>query len=145
MKKVVINDCFGGFGLSLKAEEEYLKLCGKECHFYKRIGYASQGEEVKHIRVSIAEAEQEFVSHTLTKDFGDSFEEFGDEQNDCYFSDRDIARDDPDLVAVVEKLGEEAFGNYASLKVVEIPDDVKWFIDEYDGAEHIAEEHRTWS
>jgi len=28
---------------------------------------------------------------------------------------------------------------------VEIPDDVKWHIHEYDGLEHVAEDHRTWS
>ena len=27
----------------------------------------------------------------------------------------------------------------------EIPDDVNWYIAEYDGIEHIAERHRTWS
>lgn len=31
------------------------------------------------------------------------------------------------------------------LAIVEIPDDVKWHVDEYDGNEHIAEDHRTWS
>jgi hypothetical protein len=28
--------------------------------------------------------------------------------------------------------------------VVEIPDDVNWQVEEYDGMEHIAEKHRTW-
>jgi hypothetical protein len=27
---------------------------------------------------------------------------------------------------------------------VDIPDDVKWQIEEYDGNEWIAESHRTW-
>jgi hypothetical protein len=49
------------------------------------------------------------------------------------------------LVQVVEELGKEANGNYAKLEIIEIPDDVDWEIDEYDGMEHIAEKHRTWS
>ncbi|NQW80052.1 MAG: hypothetical protein HQ445_02630 [Polaromonas sp.] len=53
-------------------------------------------------------------------------------------------RTDPHLVAIVEEMGAEASGACAGLKVVEIPDDVEWFIEEYDGLEHIAEEHRTW-
>lgn len=57
----------------------------------------------------------------------------------------DIRRDDADLVVAVEGLGEKAGGDYSALKVVEIPDDVKWQIEEYDGMEHIAEVHRTWS
>ena len=33
----------------------------------------------------------------------------------------------------------------AKLKIVEIPDDVEWIIEEYDGKEWIAEDHRRWS
>jgi hypothetical protein len=45
----------------------------------------------------------------------------------------------------VQELGEAANGQYAKLKVVTIPDDVEWTIEEYDGMEWIAEAHRTWS
>jgi hypothetical protein len=61
-----------------------------------------------------------------------------------YFSDRDIERDDPNLVEVVKELGNKANGEYASLSVINIPDDVDWTIEEYDGSEWISEEHRTW-
>ena len=57
----------------------------------------------------------------------------------------DIFRNDPVLVAVVEALGSNADGESASLRIVEIPDDVLWTIQEYDGCEWIAEKHRTWS
>ena len=60
------------------------------------------------------------------------------------FSVYDLDRDDYDLVTVVEGLGDKANGSYAKLKVVEIPADVKWQIEEYDGSEHIAEQHRIW-
>lgn len=56
----------------------------------------------------------------------------------------DIQRDDPELIRVVEALGEEANGECAQLKVVEIPEDVAWEIKEYDGNEYVAEKHRTW-
>ncbi len=86
-KKIVINACFGGFGLSKKA----MSILGE--------GYAYE---------------------------------------------RDIQRDDPELVRVVEALGEEANGILAQLKVIQIPEDVAWEIKEYDGSEHVAEKHRTW-
>ncbi len=35
-------------------------------------------------------------------------------------------------------------GPHSELKVVEIPDDVEFFIKDYDGMEHVAEKHRTW-
>lgn len=53
-------------------------------------------------------------------------------------------RANPKLVDIVEKLGTEANGESATLEIVEIPDDVSWHIAEYDGYEHIAEDHRTW-
>jgi hypothetical protein len=53
-------------------------------------------------------------------------------------------RDDADLVKVVKDLGTKANGMCAKLKIVKIPDDVKWTIEDYDGLEHVAEEHRMW-
>lgn len=56
----------------------------------------------------------------------------------------DLARDDPALVSAVETLGAAANGPFAQLKIVEIPDDVVWYIQDYDGVEWVAESHRTW-
>ena len=61
------------------------------------------------------------------------------------FYDRDIPRDDSALIQVVEEMGEAANGSCAALKIVDIPDDVDWYIEEYDGNEWVAERHRTWS
>jgi hypothetical protein len=95
--KIVINTCFGGFGLS----DEAIAM------FRERKGITA-----------------------------DERATYADE----------IARDDADLIAVVEALGTEKAGDdrYAELKVVEIPEDVVWEIAEYDGMEHVAEVHRTW-
>ena len=60
------------------------------------------------------------------------------------FESRDIERNDPVLIKVVEDLGSKSFGFAANLKIVEIPDDVDWEVVQYDGLEHIAEKHRTW-
>lgn len=62
------------------------------------------------------------------------------------FNSKDL-RSDPRLVEVVEKLyekGKDPSGDSAALKVVEIPDDVEWKIDDYDGCESIHEVHRVW-
>jgi hypothetical protein len=57
-----------------------------------------------------------------------------------------IPRDDQHLVRVVEELGTEANGHCAALKVVEIPTDVEWTIEEKSGGvEWVSEVHRTWS
>lgn len=58
-------------------------------------------------------------------------------------------RTDVVMCSLVEEFGSAANGKYewggfADLKVVEIPDDVKWVIEEYDGVEWVSEVHRTW-
>lgn len=53
-------------------------------------------------------------------------------------------RNDPVLIQVVETLGEKA-NNHCQLKIVDVPDDVEWEIEEYDGKEWVSETHRTWS
>ena len=69
----------------------------------------------------------------------------GIEVPDKSFYDRDIPRDDPILIKVIQELGDAADGFVADLKIVDIPDDVDWYIEEYDGNEWVAERHRTWS
>ncbi len=64
--------------------------------------------------------------------------------SDPNFYDRSIARDDEHLIAVVELLGSAADSRYSELKIVDIPEDVDWYIEEYDGLEWVAEKHRTW-
>ena len=51
----------------------------------------------------------------------------------------------PPLVKLVEELGDSANGDYAKLKVVEIPDGINWYLDTNDGIESIHEYHRSWS
>jgi hypothetical protein len=91
MQKIVINACFGGFGLSKKALALYNKRSGS--------------------------------AHDYTGD---------------------ILRDCPHLVRLVEEMGEKAGSSHSRLRIVEIPDDVEWQIEEYDGSEWVAEKHRTW-
>ena len=45
----------------------------------------------------------------------------------------------------MRELGIEANGTHANLKIVEIPADVAWQIDDYDGLEWVAEQHRIWN
>lgn len=71
------------------------------------------------------------------------------EQNNYFtnftIDERSFKRDDPLLVKTVKELKDRANGVCAKLKIVEIPGDVEWAIEEYDGNEHVAEVHETWS
>ena len=54
-------------------------------------------------------------------------------------------RTDPALIECIEKPGQEkASGSMSHVEVVEIPDDVNWYIDNYDGMETVKERHCSW-
>ena len=80
---------------------------------------------------------------SLSKKACKRYEELSGNKTDSYGA-RDLDRNDPHLVQVVKELGQEANGSFADLSIVEVPDDVKWQIEEYDGSEWVAEVHRTW-
>lgn len=115
VQRIVINASYGGFSLSREATLVYLDLAG--------IAY-----------------------NLLPQKDRDSQNRLGDRivVNGADFESRNIPRDDPALVATVRRLGRKAWGEYATLKVIEVPAGVAWTIQDYDGQEWIAEVHRTW-
>lgn len=56
----------------------------------------------------------------------------------------EIDRDDPILVEVIEEIGNFAHYDNREMRIVEIPDGIEWQIENYDGAEWVAEKHRIW-
>lgn len=49
------------------------------------------------------------------------------------------------LIKAIKKIGlKEASGTHAELKIIEIPDDVNWEINEYDGIESVIDKERHW-
>lgn len=123
MTKVVINRCYGGFGLSEEAFDRLLNAKG--------VAY-EKGKSKYGIKDS---PDYYHAGHVGDDEFYISAYEYHSWEN----------RADQDLVRIVEELGEESWGRFAKLKVVNIPDDVEWNIEEYDGIEWVAEKHRTWS
>ena len=118
--KVAINRCFGGFGLSDEGFEELLKRKGILFEFVKN---ESKFMGNTYYRAGHVGKEEQCLSPwEFTKD-----------------------RTDYDLIAVLEEMGNKAWGFASEIAIIDIPDDVKWHISEYDGLEHIAEDHRTWS
>lgn len=136
--KIVINDCYGGFSLSdkavhLLAQKKGLTLYPEKASF-GLITYWTVPPEQRP-----SEPQVPWVDQSL-----EERQAYNQAYGNSTFSNRPENRADPDLVAVVEELGKEADGAYASLSVVEIPDNVEWQIEEYDGIEWVAEKHRTW-
>ena len=139
--KIAINRCYGGFGISEKALMLYAKKKG-----FTLYSYQSDHNGKSSFYKEVESNDRPWCIHYCTKKLNlqESNEDISKEMNDNYFSQRDIERNDPVLIEVIEELGEEANGNHASIEIVNIPDDVKWEIQEYDGQEWVAEQHRTW-
>lgn len=133
--KIVINTCYGGFGLSEKAVLRYAELKGFTVYpegtgIFTTYWLVPEGErEDRTDYYSWPLEEQRASNKRLAKQV---------------WYEREIPRDDPALVQVVEELGADANARFAKLEIVEIPDGVAWQIEEYDGLEHVAEKHRTW-
>ena len=130
-QKIVINKRYGGFGLSSKAFELYLKKKG--------IRWVEKDDDDCYYTISKKEYEK--ISR-------ECYEKDGDYRNvngkGYVLIDNDIQRDDEVLVQVVEELGTEANGDHAKLEIVEIPSGVEWEIDESDGMESVEEKHESW-
>ena len=135
--KLVINRCYGGFGLSQLAVREYLKRKGKECFIYSDENIGS-GKLYRQTKIENAN----IFSIYTTKDFGETTT--WEEIQEYYFYPRDIDRTDLDLIDVVKKLGNKANGTCSELKIVEIPEGIEFELSEYDGLETVEEKHRSW-
>ena len=116
VRRIVINSKYGGFSLSLEAKQLYLKRSMIE---YTTVDRASRDETTRYGPLIIVDSD--------------------------VWESRNVKRDDLVLVDVVRDLKEKANGQYAKLKIVEIPADVKWAIAEVDGKEWVEEVHRTWT
>jgi hypothetical protein len=141
--KIVTNRCYGGFGLSHEAMVAYAKRKGLTLHWYWR------DYETNEWHADDTPTEKAFIViyGTEAPVFKAESEHWLDRYHfpeGTYMNDHDMERDDPDLIAVVEELGDRADGRYSNLEVTEIPDGVEWEISEYDGYETVEEVHRSW-
>ena len=152
--KIAINACHGGFGLSKKAVKRLAELQGRPCFFFKPVG-------MTYKYTPITEKEEDNSLLWTAFDIPDPsilppsepWAELSQEQrqaaNDAFnrhkIDNRPRKRDDPLLIQVIEELGPLANGRFAKLKIVDVPDDVEWEIDDYDGRETVKEKHRSWS
>lgn len=142
MRKVILNKCYGGFDVSEKAYQLYAKKKGLELYKYE---YDFDGNYLnKKIKLKRIEKSSLLGQVYLTKDFGERPELLGEDFDKYHLYLRDSYREDPTLIEVVEELGEKASGLCGRLVVVEIPDDLDYVIDEYDGLETLHERVQEW-
>jgi len=141
MQQIVINTCFGGFGLSHEGIQLYAKLKGIKL-------YSWIDDISKSIYKERATLDSPYILvHYCTVPVKDNTEyemKQAKSKKSIYWLDHDLKRNDPILIKVITRLKKRANGKHADLKIVSIPDDIQWEIKEYDGNEWVAEKHRTW-
>lgn len=158
--KIVINTCYGGFGLSDQALKRVAELLGKKAYFFtsnmgRSLDDATRYEEVEEGKGGIfstiftVKNPSEVLKYPEGKGWFDMSHE---EKEACNALHKSITlpefRDDrsnPLLIQVIEELGDNANSRFSELKIVEIPDGTEYEIEEYDGNEWVAEKHQTWS
>ena len=138
MKKVILNKCYGTFDVSYIAYKRYCEKKHLPLFVYKMsidtgsIAY----EKVKGLDKFI-----DAFTYYFTKDYGDRLTELP-KDNHLYLDSEN--REDPVLIEVVEELGEKASSSFSDLVVVEIPDDLDYVIDNYDGIETLHQKVQEW-
>jgi len=127
MTKIVYNACYGGFSLSHEAIMRYAEIKGITLYTNKKYGftnyYLCPPEE--YDRINAEEQAKPASPGRFIR------------SNEMYFSDRNVERNDPVLVQVVEELGDAANGRCAKLRIAEVPAGTMYRIDEYDGFESV--------
>jgi len=112
MTKIVLNGCYGGFGLSEAAYKRYAEIAGLTLY------------PEKH--------------YSLTMYYLDPQVEDQRDVNRRSLYARDLDRTDPILVQVVEELGSDAAGGkFSELFIEEMPKGTQYRINEYDGMESL--------
>ncbi len=143
--KIVINACHGGFNLSREAIKYIADKTGQQVYWFET-KFDKDFGSINYVPIADEKALAESKTWCFTRAYKvPNPNELSDEQRREAAWDLDkMPRTDALLVEVVEVLGEKASGDFADLKVVEVPDDVQWHIAEYDGTEWVAENHRKW-
>lgn len=130
--KILLNKCFGGFDLSEEAYRLYAKKKGFKIYKYKS-DVSGHYPNTKWI-YKYADDNSLFVQY-FTKDFGTNIEISNEDYEKYSLYLRNEERLNPILIEVVEELGEKASGRFGKIELFEIPDNVDYQIDEYDGVE----------
>lgn len=140
--KVILNKCYGGFQVSDEGYQLYAKKKGLNLYRYN-IEIINGGKGI-YKKVEKVDKKNYWKIYYFTKDMGDNIE-ISDEDYTKYSLYLNYEyREDKALIETIEELGQNASGSCGNLKVVEIPDNLNYVIDEYDGIETLHEKVKVW-
>lgn len=164
MKKVVINKSYGGFMVSPEVTIELFKIENNtdKIYIYEEMldrdekdpiyGYFKRVDEFEFDEFGSLivnnECRDTWGLHVATSNLGRiaNPRDLRNSNNKHILTIQyNTDREDLNLINMIERLGSErCSGEFAKLKIVEIPKDIEYQIEECEGIEWIAEKHRTW-
>lgn len=145
IKQIVINTDYGGFGISNEALLELIKKNSSAIKIMTMEKYAGEDWEQDAKKYPSLYSRKKFKEGYLQGGAGTGTLFKG---NKVYFlKDRSdqVVREHPDLITIIKKLGKKANGMCADLKIIKIPTNIEYTIEEYDGSEWVAEKHKIWN
>lgn len=175
MTKIAVNRSSGVFHLTPQIVQRICQLQGKPCYFFSEVytdpdNPESNDYEQVHMPQTVDNCPEWFYAYTIPNPnevFGimltDKWNQLSEEEQasliaksrechidksynyyDYQYKNEDGAipfhpRTDPFLIQAIEEIRHE------DIEVIEIPDDVEWFIEQSEeGYETIHEKHRIW-
>jgi len=137
-REIVINADWGWFNLSEKCILKYAELKGIKIYkgksFFAEYWKVPPSKRVKYVNDKWwfglsekrrASLEKQYEAQTVNS--------------------HNIPRDDPALIQAIKQIGlKESADRCCKLKIIKIPQNIKWKIENDSGREWIAEQHRTW-
>ena len=141
--KVAISASHSGFVLSSAAVKRYAALKGRPCYTYQT-RLSRQGSGAAPV-VEYFEVEESANGLFLALNAPVAGRMSITNDMIAYDLVSPSDRSDPDLIQVIEELGPLANGPGAEIKIVDVPYDVDWEIEDANGYESVEEVHRSWS
>lgn len=119
--KIAINKCFGGFDLSDEVFEKLIQLGVPTYNDWDKL--PNNGDPW------IMDKDDD---RGILGRYSSNFRDYE-------------KRNHPLLIQALEEVGlKNASGRFGKIVIVDIPDDIEYGIDDYDGIESIHETHRSW-
>lgn len=152
MKELLINRCFGGYTLSNEVLIELTKRKHKD--FEKLYFYCEDYSNQRYVKIKDFKykngklVNSGYFLDSLYLSYHDQGDivKYNDFKYDKLIWSDNWSRDDEDLIKLFKEWGSErCSGDCSKLKLVEIPNDIEYYIDVYDGLESIHERHRSWN
>lgn len=137
--KVVKNDCYGGFQISTQAQRDMIEM---GCKHLKPINLASFFPKAK----SPVSLDSIVLGDRIAlREYAALTNMYCDIEHQQIYEATSIDRTCEHLIKLIEEKGSEyCSGNVSHLVVVEIPDNVCFEIEDYDGMESIVECHKIF-